>query len=78
VPSVGERKVGERRRLDYRNPSRRHPALTLGLGGSRGFEPDMVRADVEGIDNVLARYVGEVVREYLPDPVSSPSIRPFE
>jgi len=38
----------------------------------------MARADVEGIDNVLAHYVGEVVREYLPDPVFSPSMRPFE
>jgi predicted deacylase len=32
------------------------PALTLELGGPRGFEPDMVRAGVEGIDNVLAHY----------------------
>ena len=32
------------------------PALTLELGGPRGFEPDMVRAGVEGIENVLAHY----------------------
>jgi predicted deacylase len=32
------------------------PALTLELGGPRGFEPDMMRAGVEGIDNVLAHY----------------------
>jgi predicted deacylase len=30
------------------------PALTLELGGSRGFEPEMVRVGVEGIENVLA------------------------
>jgi uncharacterized protein len=32
------------------------PALTLELGGLRGYEPDMVKAGVEGIDNVLAHY----------------------
>lgn len=32
------------------------PALTLELGGPRGFEPEMVRAGVEGIENVLAHY----------------------
>ena len=32
------------------------PALTLELGGPRGYEPDMVKAGVEGIDNVLAHY----------------------
>jgi len=32
------------------------PAVTLELGGPRGFEPDMVRAGVEGIENVLAHY----------------------
>jgi hypothetical protein len=35
------------------------PALTLELGGPRGFAPDMVRAGVEGIDNVLAHYGGD-------------------
>lgn len=32
------------------------PAVTLELGGPRGFEPKMVRAGVAGIDNVLAHY----------------------
>jgi predicted deacylase len=32
------------------------PAITLELGGPRGYEPDMVRAGVEGIENVLAHY----------------------